>query len=111
MRNCVSRTAEVFDLVGRVAPILAGLKVDINALHMRCLGWDDPIPNELKEIWAANFDVIKELGNIEFRRAVVPSDAVNLDVETIDIADASENLVCSAIYARFLRKDGTDSCQ
>ena len=111
MRNCVSRTAEVFDLVGRVAPILAGLKVDINTLHQRSLGWDDPIPSELKEIWAANFDLIKEIGDIEFRRAVVPPDAVNLDVETIDIADASEHLVCSAIYARLLRKDGTYSCQ
>ena len=111
LRHCVSRTAEVFDLVGRVAPILAGLKVDINALHMRSLGWDDPIPSELKEIWAANFNLIEEIGSIEFRRAVVPEDAVNLEVETLDMGDASENLACSAIYARFLRKDGTYSCQ
>ena len=111
LRHCVSRTAEVFDLVGRVAPILAGLKVDINALHLRSLGWDDPIPSELKEIWAANFNVIEEIGNIEFRRAIVPEDAVNLEIETLDLADASEKLVCSAIYARFLRKDGTYSCQ
>ena len=111
LRHCVSRTAEVFDLVGRVAPILAGLKVDISILHLRTLGWDDPIPSELKEIWAANFNLIEEIGNIEFRRAVVPPDAVNLDIETIDMADASENLVCSAIYVRFLRKDGTYSCQ
>ena len=101
----------MFDLVGRVAPILAGLKVDISILHLRTLGWDDPIPSELKEIWAANFNLIEEIGNIEFRRAVVPPDAVNLDIETIDMADASENLVCSAIYVRFLRKDGTYSCQ
>ena len=37
LRHCVSRTAEVFDLVGRVAPILAGLKIGINVLHLRTL--------------------------------------------------------------------------
>ena len=62
-------------------------------------------------MWASNFDLINEIGNIEFHRAVVPVDAVSLEIETIDTADASEQLVCSAIYGRFLRKDGTYSCQ
>ena len=77
-----------------------------------CVGWEDPIPNELKECWAANFDVINELANIEFKRAVVPIDAVDINsMETINVADAGENLVCAAVYVRFLRKDGTYSCQ
>ena len=32
-------------------------------------------------------------------------------METIDLGDASDSLVCSAIYARFLRKNGEYSCQ
>ena len=111
LRHCVSRTSEVYDPRGLVAPILAGFKVDTNLLHRVCKGWDDPIPVELKELWASNFDLIDEIGNIEFHRAVVPEDAVNLEIETIDTADASEQLICSAIYGRFLRKDGTHSCQ
>ena len=111
LRDCVSRTAEVFDPIGRVALLLGTMKLDISILHKRCLGWDNPIPGELKNIWAANFDVIKEIGNIKFRREVIPPDAVTLDMETIDTADASENLVCAAVYARFLRVDGSHSCQ
>ena len=42
---------------------------------------------------------------------VVPVDAVSLDVDTIEFGDASESLFCAAIYARFLRKDGSYSCQ
>ena len=111
LKNCVSRTSEVFDPLGRVTPLTAGLKLDVSVLHRQCVGWDDPIPSELKSIWAANFDLVDEIGRLEFQRAVVPSDAVNLEIETIDTADAGEHLVCSAIYARFLRRDGSYSCQ
>ena len=71
------------------------MRLDIGVLYQRQLDWDDPIPNELKRVWEANFDVIRELGNIQFKRAVVPDDAVNLDIETIDTTDAGENLVCA----------------
>ena len=111
LQNCASRAAEVYDLLGRVAPIMGGIKIDISTLHKRCAGWNDPIPNELKEIWAANFKLIDEIGNLEFQRAVVPPDAANLDVELLETADASDKLVCSAVYARFLKRDGSHSCQ
>ena len=54
----VSRVSELFDPLGRVAPIPGGMKLDINELHKRRLDWDDPIPNDLKEVWAANFNLI-----------------------------------------------------
>jgi hypothetical protein len=111
MRDCASVASEIFDILGKVTPITAGLKLDVSILHQYRLGWDDPIPNELKNIWAANFDLISELGDLKFERAVVPEDAVNLDVQTIDTADAGDNLVCAAIYARFKLKSGRYSCQ
>ena len=90
---------------------MAGLKLDVSVLHQRQLDWDDPIPADLRDIWVANFGLIQELGDVVFRRAVVPEDAVNLDINTIDTADASENLICAAIYARFKLKSGKYSCQ
>ena len=111
LSDCVSRSSEVFDPMGRVAPLIAGFKLDWTVIHRTCVGWGDPIPSELKAVWAANFDLIDEIGTLEFRRAIVPHDAANLDVETINTADAGESLVCAAIYVRFLRRDGSHSCQ
>ena len=54
---------------------------------------------------------MQKIGKVKFRRAVVPEDAVNLNINTTDAADASKKLACTAIYARFLKKDGTYSCQ
>ena len=74
------------------------------------LDWDDHIPNALKAVWIANFQTIQELANVRFNRAVVPENAISLDIKTIDI-DASSSLACAAIYARLKKKDGTFSCQ
>ena len=67
---------------------------------MKKLGWGDQIPEDLKQIWASNFEMIEEIGNIRFKRAVVREDAINLNFETLDFADT-----------RFKRKSGGQSCQ
>ena len=98
--DCASKVAEIFDPCGLVAPITGGMKIDISLLHEQKLGWQDQIPSELMNIWSENFNVIQELGQLQFNRAVIPENAVNLDVETINVADAGDNLICAAVYAR-----------
>ena len=110
-RDCVSKVAEIFDLVGKATPITCGMKLDLRTPVNRKLDWDDKIPADLKKIWLANFRTIQDLAHVRFNRAIVPKDAVNLDINTIDTGDASNSLACSAIYARFQRKDGSYSCQ
>ena len=100
------------------------MKIDISELHQRHLNWDNHIPKELKNIWDANLELIKEIGNLKFCKAIVPedaisldvetiarADAVNLDVETIARADAGEKLICAAVYARFKLRNETNTCQ
>ena len=108
---CVSIPAEVFDPSGRTAPILGGIKVDISYLHKLGLGWEDAIPDNLRPIWKNNFEMIEELSTLRYKRVIVPLDAKNLDIFTLDAGDASSSLICAAIYARFELKDGTFSCQ
>ena len=52
-RDCLRRVSEIYDPLGRIAPILAGMKLDISFLYQRQLAWDDPIPSDLKAIWEA----------------------------------------------------------
>ena len=98
-RNCVSKVAEIFDPLGRVTPLTSGLKLDINELTLRKLDWDDQIPEDLRQIWLLNFEMIKEIGGIRFNRAIVPEDAIDMKIETIDTADACQNDLCSDICA------------
>ena len=111
MRDCVSLVAQVFDPTGRLTPIIAGFKLDISQLHRSGLKWDDEIPENLRRIWSSNYTMIKEINQLRYKRAIVPLDAKNLDIVTIDTGDSSLSLICSAIYARFEKKDGSFSCQ
>ena len=110
-RDCAGRVGQIFDVVGFVAPLIGGLKLDLSKLAKLKIGWDDFIPDNLVEDWKINFEMISQLGDSKFKRAIVPEDAVNLDMDTIELSDASLNLACSEVYGRFKRKNGTFSCQ
>ena len=110
-RICSSKITEVFDFSGLATPITASWKVDLHQLVILQLHWDDQIPNNLREVWESNFEMISKLKDLRYRRAVIPQDAASLDVQTLEFGDASNVLVCVAIYVRFLRKNGSYSCQ
>ena len=110
-RQCLSKVSEVFDLTGMITPLTASMKIDLHTLVERKLDWDDTIPADLMPVWSSNFEMINEITNLRFKRTIVPEDAVSLEIETLDCADASSSLVCTAIYARILRKTGKYSCQ
>ena len=110
-RHCVSKVAEIFDLTGMITPITASMKLDLHTLVERQLNWDDVIPDDLRPIWNSNLEMIKDLKNFKFNRAIVPKDASSLDIDTIDSSDASKAIACIAIYARFPTLSGSYSCQ
>ncbi len=106
-RICSAKTGEVFDFSGLLAPITATFMLDLHALVIEKLDWDD----NLRSIWETSFQVMGEINDIKYKRAVVPEDAVDLNINTLEFGDASRVLVCAAIYVRFLRKCGSYSCQ
>ena len=110
-RHCASKVGEIYDLLGKTTPITATFKIDLHDLVLRKLDWDDPIPSELRDTWLNNFQLMQDLRSIHFKRCIIPEDALSLQIETIDAADASEVVACSAIYARIKRRDGSYHCQ
>ena len=105
-RDCVGKVSEIFDLLGKANPIIGGLKIDCHELSLRKLEWDDPIPSDLKGVWLRNFELLQDLRDVKFKRCIVPWDAVDLNIETLDTADASNELICVAIHARFRLEGG-----
>ena len=110
-RHCVAKVAEIFDISGKLTPITAAMKLDLHELVLRKLDWDDVIPDTLRPIWNSHFEMMTEIHNIKFNRAVIPEDAVDHNAETLEFGDASKQIACVAVYARFKRQHGTFSCQ
>ena len=110
-RHCASKVAEIFDITGKLTPIIASMKIDLHDLSLRQLDWDDTIPIELRPIWINHFKTMQQIRDIRFKRAIVPDDAISTDIETLDFGDASQSMVCICIYARFKRSNHQHSCQ
>ena len=110
-RILAGKVGEIFYLSGKIAPIVAHMKLDLRKITILHLGWDDAIPDEFRCIWISHFEMMKELPNIKYRRSVVPDAAVLLDLNTICCGDASKELACTAVYVRYELRDGTFSCQ
>ena len=110
-RQCVSKVSEVFDITGKLTPITASFKIDLHNLIERNIGWDDAIPDSLRPIWVSHFEMMEEIKNIRFSRCVIPVDAYNTEISTLDFGDASKSIAAVAIYARVRRKNGQYSSQ
>ena len=48
--HCVSKVAEINNLVGKITPLTAMMKCDLHELVTRKLDWDDRIPDSLQHI-------------------------------------------------------------
>ena len=71
-RHCASKVAEIFDLTGKVSPIKASMKIDLQELVHCKLDWDDTIPDNLCPIWESNFKIRKDIGTLRFKHAIIP---------------------------------------
>ena len=101
----------VFDPLGLVTPITAGMKLDLHELCQLKLDWDDPVPEVLLEKWVANMEKIQALKGLAFQRTIIPADAADDKVELLVMTDASQNLGVVAVFGRVKRKNGQYSCQ
>ena len=108
---CLSKVCEIYDIVGLVTPITAGMKIDLHDFVVRGVKLKDQIPDDLRPIWESHFEMMKEINSLQYKRCIVPEDAISLDIDTIDTGDASQAMACVAIYARFARRNGEYSCQ
>ena len=105
-KHCLSKVCEIYDVVGKLTPITAAMKIDLRDLVSRGIQLKDKIPDELRPIWKSHFEMMSEIASLRYHRSVVPDDAVSLDIDTIDTGDASKMMACVAIYARFKRQNG-----
>ena len=77
------------------------MKLDLHTLVKRGLDCDDVLPDELRPIWVFHFEMMREIGKVKFQGAMVPEDEINLDIQTTDVADASQKLACGNIRKIF----------
>ena len=94
-RQVFSKNGTIFDPLGKLIPITAGLSLDLRDSVKATIQWDYCIGEELRNKWVKNFLKIEKLKGIKFQRAKLPHNAVNHEMEVIIGADTSESLMVS----------------
>ena len=89
-RMIVSKFSSIFDLPGKLVPVLTALKADVSEAIMETKNWDDPVSPELRSRWVRNFLKIEELRGIKFNRAIMPPDAIDTKMNLITGRDSAK---------------------
>ena len=109
-RMIVSKYSAFFDPAGHFLPFTNGLKMDARRATMETEDWDSPVSLDTRKLWVVNLWKMYNKQGIHFQRAIVPSDAVDLDLQLLAAGDAAD-LKVAGVWGRFLRQDGQYSCQ
>ena len=80
---CLSKLAELFDVCGIAAPIVAGVKIDMDELVISDCNWHDKIPDFLRGEWLKYFKLLEGVGQLKYSRVVIPTDAESLTMNII----------------------------
>ncbi|XP_023815989.1 uncharacterized protein LOC111948234 [Oryzias latipes] len=110
-RGVLSTVASIFDPLGFVAPfILVGKRI-LQRMCQEKLGWDEPLPLDLKPQWEAWLKDLKNLPTINIPRCYITSTFKHVqqcELHSFSDASVSGYGVCS--YLRTVTKTGEVQC-
>lgn len=101
-RIVLSRTAQLFDPLGWLSPVIVRAKIFMQELWQANLDWDEPIPNHLETRWKSYINQLKDLSLISVPRWLGLSPS-SLSVELHGFADASQAALGAVVYLRVIR--------
>lgn len=103
-RTILSITAQIFDPLGLLSPIIVKAKLIIQKIWQYKLSWDEAIPLDLNTMWIKLRDQFHVLRDIKIQRHVL---AINYQaIELHGFCDASERAYGACIYVRTIHKLG-----
>ena len=108
-RTAVSKTAELFDPLGKWEPYKIQLKLGLQLLNG--MDWDLPLSQENQDFWLSKFQEFLEIPNMKVERYIFPPDVPAENIRLLCLSDAAENAGGGCIYAGVKLPDGSFSCK
>jgi hypothetical protein len=97
-RHVLSLIARVYDPCGFLSPFIMVAKSFMQLLWTTGLGWDEPLPSNLKEKWQTFVSSVPTLSNITIPRALQLNTSLNIQLH--GFSDASECGYAAVVYSR-----------
>ncbi|KAL6479864.1 hypothetical protein MHYP_G00108970 [Metynnis hypsauchen] len=105
-RGILSTVASVFDPLGFLAPFLLLGKKVLQEMCQRGVGWDEPLPRELKPQWESWLSGLENLQKIQIPRCFSPENLGKVQrIELHHFSDASSRGYGQCSYIRMVSED------
>lgn len=110
-RGILSTVASIFDPLGFVAPVILKGKQILQRMCQDKVGWDEPLPDDLKPRWEAWLQDLHNLASVEIPRHYIPLTAKEVQqYELHHFSDASVSGYGMCSYLRAVSKSGEVHC-
>ncbi|XP_065356328.1 uncharacterized protein LOC135950722 [Calliphora vicina] len=94
-RTILSDVSRIFDPLGLVSPVVIKFKILFQELCLMNLGWDDPLPPDIAEVWMKYREDLRNLDKLRLPR-FIPN--VNTKITLHGFSDASLKAYSAVIY-------------
>ncbi|XP_047510573.1 uncharacterized protein LOC125053303 [Pieris napi] len=97
-RNILSLIARQFDVLGLIAPVILYAKLIIQQLHLLKIGWDEPLPSAIVDVWQVYIRELPCLRQLRVQRHLGVEEKSTISI--IAFADASEKAYGTTVYLK-----------
>ena len=106
-RLLISDVSKIFDVFGWLSPCTVKMKIQFQRLWELKLCWDEPVPEEVHELWSRWRIELPLLSNIQIPRCFFKKDSQVSTRELHGFSDASEKAYSAVVYLRIQHDNGT----
>ena len=109
-RKVLSFVASMYDPLGLILPVVIVGRMIFQEITKLGLDWDDIVPTVLKDRWDAWRSALSSLHELQFSRAIVPSDAILSSCTLHHFADGSQRAYGAVTYLTCQCQSGAVFC-
>ena len=99
-RGLTSDIAKTFDILGWFSPSTIIVKILLQRLWELKIGWDNPIPDEIRDAWVKWRTELPQLANKHIPRCYFLKNSSNTEIQLHGFSDASERAYGAVVYLR-----------
>ena len=106
-RRILSNVFQIFDVLGWFSPFTIPVKALIQQLWLLKIGWDDPVPDNLAQIWQDWRDQLHLVTTVAIPRYYHDKQKTIRSIQVHGFSDSSEIAYGGAVYLRTTCTDAT----
>lgn len=103
-RTILSQTAQLFDPLGWLTPVIIQAKISIQSAWLLGLDWNNPLPEREAARWRKFQEEVPQLSKIKIPRAIARESLTSTEVH--GFADASERAYAAMVYLKAGKENG-----